>query len=395
MKKIKLKTKEKYSKGITLVALIVTIIVLLILAGVTIITLTGDNGLLTKSKSAVDKYSEGKIEEKIKLAYQEWQLAKLTGTTGNANVFIKNRLDSSLGNVEDVSVDDNALTVTINKDSEEKIYYYNVKKGIVKQIELALNSSNKDDSYVGCYADIDEDGTVDGIIFVDLLTRSIRDDQKFGYNSDGNYTITTDVTTSNVNTYYISQKNYTDAKFGTHSVISPKSTNGKQRFYIIQLSDFTTSAKTDGKEDENYPAYNNYYWYKNAVDKMSPVVTSNDFGKGYENTGIMIEKWNAAKTTSGWDADQDNQDIWKHIQTEYSKGWFIPSRLEIAAFANELGITSGSKGNFSSIYGLSWCYWTSSQANKRNSYFIDFNSDVMNCNPVSTTICKVRLAKTF
>lgn len=40
-------------KGITLIALVITIIVLLILAGVSIATLTGDNGLLTKSQQGV------------------------------------------------------------------------------------------------------------------------------------------------------------------------------------------------------------------------------------------------------------------------------------------------------------------------------------------------------
>ena len=35
-------------KGITLIALVITIIVLLILAGVTIVSLTGENGLLRK-----------------------------------------------------------------------------------------------------------------------------------------------------------------------------------------------------------------------------------------------------------------------------------------------------------------------------------------------------------
>ncbi|MFR3782860.1 MAG: hypothetical protein ACLTXR_03385 [Clostridia bacterium] len=45
------KQKLKESKGITLIALVITIIVLLILAGVTIgITLTGDNGMLGKAK---------------------------------------------------------------------------------------------------------------------------------------------------------------------------------------------------------------------------------------------------------------------------------------------------------------------------------------------------------
>ena len=43
------KQKLKESKGITLIALVITIIVLLILAGVTIATLTGDNGILTKA----------------------------------------------------------------------------------------------------------------------------------------------------------------------------------------------------------------------------------------------------------------------------------------------------------------------------------------------------------
>mgnify|MGYP004676590247 FL=1 len=46
----KLKTELKYNKkGITIIALVVTIIVLLILAGVTIKTLTGTNGILTQT----------------------------------------------------------------------------------------------------------------------------------------------------------------------------------------------------------------------------------------------------------------------------------------------------------------------------------------------------------
>ncbi len=44
--------KKKYNKGITLIALVVTIIILLILAGVTIATLRGDNGLITRARDA-------------------------------------------------------------------------------------------------------------------------------------------------------------------------------------------------------------------------------------------------------------------------------------------------------------------------------------------------------
>lgn len=42
-------------KGITLIALVITIIVLLILAGVTIATLTGENGILKQAGKAKEK----------------------------------------------------------------------------------------------------------------------------------------------------------------------------------------------------------------------------------------------------------------------------------------------------------------------------------------------------
>ena len=43
------KKGKQTNNGITLIALVITIIVLLILAGVTIATLTGENGILTKA----------------------------------------------------------------------------------------------------------------------------------------------------------------------------------------------------------------------------------------------------------------------------------------------------------------------------------------------------------
>ncbi len=49
MKKLKLEVKH-YQKGITLIALVITIIVLLILAGVTIATLMGDNRNINQSE---------------------------------------------------------------------------------------------------------------------------------------------------------------------------------------------------------------------------------------------------------------------------------------------------------------------------------------------------------
>ena len=63
-----LKNKERFrsqtleireSKGITLIALVVTIVVLLILAGITITALFGENGLIERAKIADQKTKEG------------------------------------------------------------------------------------------------------------------------------------------------------------------------------------------------------------------------------------------------------------------------------------------------------------------------------------------------
>ena len=62
-------TKFKRTKGITLIALVVTIIVLLILAGVSIAMLTGNNGILTQGKKAKEETTVGHEKEAVQMAY--------------------------------------------------------------------------------------------------------------------------------------------------------------------------------------------------------------------------------------------------------------------------------------------------------------------------------------
>ncbi len=57
----------KKKSGITLIALIVTIIILLILAGISLSRLIGDNGVLTKSVKASERTNEASAREKLEL----------------------------------------------------------------------------------------------------------------------------------------------------------------------------------------------------------------------------------------------------------------------------------------------------------------------------------------
>lgn len=74
-----MKTKVvKINKGITLIALVITIIVLLILAGVTISTLTGDNGILTQAGRAKEQTEIAEIKEQAKIDITEKQSEKMS-----------------------------------------------------------------------------------------------------------------------------------------------------------------------------------------------------------------------------------------------------------------------------------------------------------------------------
>ena len=98
--------------GITLIALVITIIVLLILAGVTIATLTGDNGILTKATEASTKTSEAEAEEQVKLA-----IAGSIGANGEIdNEDLKDNLNMIEGieEVGDISDSDYPISVTVD-----------------------------------------------------------------------------------------------------------------------------------------------------------------------------------------------------------------------------------------------------------------------------------------
>jgi hypothetical protein len=76
----------KKQNGITLVALVITIIVLLILAGVSISLALGNNGVLTRSSQAVTENEKGTVLQDIKLGAADAITAYWTGWATNASV---------------------------------------------------------------------------------------------------------------------------------------------------------------------------------------------------------------------------------------------------------------------------------------------------------------------
>ena len=126
-------------KGITLIALVITIIVLLILAGISITMLTGNNSILTKAGEAKNRTKETSIVENISLAYNSGKIEKYVGTKSLSET-IEEELAKIYGedNVEVNDNGDNTYTVTIN--SEE----YNIEDGKVEKAGPVVNPYDPD-----------------------------------------------------------------------------------------------------------------------------------------------------------------------------------------------------------------------------------------------------------
>ena len=90
----------KSNFGITLIALIITIIVLLILAGVTLNMVMGENGIFGKANNAKNKTEVAQYEEELRMCVLELQTdAATNGTTFNMET-IKNKLKEKVKELE-------------------------------------------------------------------------------------------------------------------------------------------------------------------------------------------------------------------------------------------------------------------------------------------------------
>lgn len=70
--------KNLNNKGITLIALAITIIIMLILAGIILNTILGDNGIITKAQVAEDKTNKSQIEQQEQLKHLDNQIDLIT-----------------------------------------------------------------------------------------------------------------------------------------------------------------------------------------------------------------------------------------------------------------------------------------------------------------------------
>ena len=294
------KNKLVTERGITLLALIITVVIMLILAAVTINVTLGDGGLVQQARLAAERTQNAAEKEQAEIDSLQQELANILAEDSEITPPEPGGNNETGGDIE---------------EPEEP-------------------SISDTETQVANYADVDGNGTVDGVIYADLAIGGS------GSGLGQSYTIPT---SSGFKKYEVTQESYSGS-FGTGQVIAPVSGNsGNERFYVMAL--------------ENAASGTYQFWSSGGTR----VVTSTDFGTGESNTAAMKAK--SGSSSYLWGISEVQSGTWNG-----SGGWYVPSRGEWAAFADQLDITTS---NYSSK-GLSNYYWSSSQYSKRNAWDANF-----------------------
>ena len=115
--------KYKSERAITLIALVVTIIILIILAGVSINLVLGDNGIITKAKEAKSIQTKEQEKEAIRLAVAASQMYN-EPVLKIAKSNLEKELKNQLGNDANISVIENGSNnFTIKMNDTDRTYY--------------------------------------------------------------------------------------------------------------------------------------------------------------------------------------------------------------------------------------------------------------------------------
>ena len=117
---------DRTEKAITLISLVITIVVLLILAGISLSLIMGDGGILNRATNAAKTYSIAEAQEKIELLLAEYSFdylqEKYVNENGNIdenkNTYILNQLSSKVGSFEGCELEINNNELILSKDGK-------------------------------------------------------------------------------------------------------------------------------------------------------------------------------------------------------------------------------------------------------------------------------------
>lgn len=129
---------NKRKEGITLISLVITIIILLILAGITIMALTGEDGLINKITIARKEQIESETEEKLKLKIMKLKTDIINNEQRQATLDDLENLLNSNSNYYDSEI----ISITDNEENNKLLEM----DGYIFEIDEKLSVINQNES---------------------------------------------------------------------------------------------------------------------------------------------------------------------------------------------------------------------------------------------------------
>ena len=292
-----MKTKEM--KGITLVALVITIVVLLILAGVSINTVLGDDGIIKKAKEAAAATKQASAEEEMNRLVLEYQLASKDETLES---FLQEKVTE--GRIDGVT-DNGDGTITITKKVEGKDYTITVKKPVAPTPSVKVGAIRVVSDSTGAGSSLGEASTRKGTTLYIMIESTI---------SGGTTTVSPQVP-------------YAVTENGTYKFTVTGTVNGTA--YTKEVSVTVNQFKNSILEDINIKI-GDYVNYTYDIDSASSSYTLESKYSGYSSNQTIAQTTGLTWKVLNVDKENDTVDI---ISTN-------PTSSTVT-FANILGYNNG------------------------------------------------------
>ena len=291
-----MKTKEM--KGITLIALVITIVVLMILAGVSINTVLGDDGIIKKAKEAAETTKRASAEEEMNRLVLEYQLAKNDETLES---FLQEKVTE--GRIDGVT-DNGDGTITITKKVEGKDYTITVKKPVAPTPSVKVGAIRVVSDSTGAGSSLGEASTRKGTTLYIMIESTI---------SGGTTTVSPEVP-------------YAVTENGTYKFTVTGTVDGKT--YTKNVTATVNQYKNEINLDEIQ--IGDYVNYTYDIDSASSSYTLESKYSGYSSNQTIAQTTGLTWKVLNVDKENDTVDI---ISTN-------PTSSTVT-FANILGYNNG------------------------------------------------------
>ena len=290
---------RKQKNGITLITLVVTIVVLSILAGVSINTVVGDDGIIQKAKEAAETTRRASAEEEMNRLVLEYQLAKNDETLES---FLQEKVTE--GRIDGVT-DNWDGTITITKKVEGKDYTITVKKPVAPTPSVKVGAIRVVSDSTGAGSSLGEASTRKGTTLYIMIESTI---------SGGTTTVSPEVP-------------YAVTENGTYKFTVTGTVNGTA--YTKEVSVTVNQFKNSILEDINIKIGDSVN-YTYDIDSASSSYTLESKYSGYSSNQTIAQTTGLTWKVLNVDKENDTVDI---ISTN-------PTSSTVT-FANILGYNNG------------------------------------------------------